>query len=435
MKKNVITATTDLDLFSPAPEEQSVAESRVEIVPVNIPLPNWDVSTPLEFRIPSAADWYTDFSPCILELYMKIQYVAEAETDKAIPKTKQIGLVTNTLMTMFSGISVHWNNQLVLQNNNCLPWTAYLDVLSQYSYDARKSWLSASGWYDGGLGGISAEAQQAFAPFFENNTGRFIGPIQASFFRMNKYLVPGVETIIRLFRQDPLFFIINSKDPAKVENFQVVIERAYLHIKRIKLFEASHMAIERHLSSAPAIYDFMDTIMKPIIIPEKVFSVDINLYDGKLPSRLDIIHLPQVDFTGPVSKNPFYFQFADMKNVQLEKNGMVVAPPYQCDFAKKNYARMYLDYFKNSGCSLDRAGMSEFNYDKYGDGYAIMSFNLTRFDECNTNLKPTDEHGSLRLKIEYDVKPADISVRPLVILCLFKFKRAVKLDSQRMLTQ
>lgn len=435
MKRRADT-TADLDLFSPAPEENSVSESRLEVIPVNISLPNGDVNTPLEFRVPSAPDWYTDISPTILEVHMKIQFASgETEADKAIPKTKQIGLINNALMSMFSGVSVQWNNQVVLSNNNCLPWTAYLDVLSQFSYDARKSWLSASGWYDGGLGSVSPQAIKAFQPFFENGTGHFIGPIQLDFCRMRKYILPGIEMIMRLFRQDPSFFIISEKEPGKTETYKVLIERAYLHVRRVKLTETAQNIINNHLQKSDAIYEFMDTIVKPIIVPENVFSIDVNLYDGVLPSRLDIVQLTQGDYTGPASYGPFYFRFADMKSVTLEKNGILVAPPYQCDFRKSNYARMFLDYFKNSGCSLDRAGMSEISYDNYKDGYTIMSFNLERFDECYTNLKASAEKGSLRLKIEYDIIPASINLRPLVILCLFKFKRTYYLDSQRMLTQ
>lgn len=427
------TTTTDLDIFTPAPEETSVAESRIEIVSVNVPLPNDDVNTPLEFRLPSTTDWYTDFSPAILEIYMKIQYAGQQ--DPNIPRVKEIGLVNNILMTMFSGLSVFWNNQQVIQNNNCLPWSAYLDVLAQYPYDARKSWLSASGWYDGGLGGVTAQAMKAFQPFYDSGTGRFIGPIQMDFFRMRKYIIPGVEMMLRFYRQDPNFYIINMKDPTKNESFKVVIERAYLHVRRIKLFEGSHMVIEKRLLTTPAIYEFFDTTMKPIIVPENIFSIDVTLHEGILPSRLDIIQMSQADFTGPATNSPFAFQHADMRSVTLEKNGQIVAPPYQCDFAKSNYARMFLDYFKNSGCSLDKAGMSEISYDKFKAGYTIMSFNLERFDECTSNIQPMTDYGSLRLKIEYDAASAAVSLRPLVILCLFKFKRAVKLNAQRMLAQ
>lgn len=427
-----LDTTTDLDLFSDPPEERSVAESRVEILSANIPLPNDDVSTALEFRIPNAPDWFTDLSPTLLELHMKIQYATEKEAEKGIPKTKQIGLVPNALMSMFSGITLYWNNQLVFQSNNCLPWAAYLDVLSSYSYDKRKSWLSASGWYDGGLDGLSPQLLETFKPFYENGTGRYIGPIQMDFFKVRKYVIPGVEMVVRLFRQDPKCFLMYAVDPAKPESFKVVIERAYLHVRRIKLHDTSLAAIEKRLLSTPAMYSFTETVLKPIIVPENVTSLDVNLYDGVLPVRLDIVQLRQSDFSGPILNNPFRFMNYLIKSVTLEKNGVLVTPPYQCDFKSGNYVRMFLDYFKNSGCTLDSAGMSEISFANYAEHYMIVSYNLERFDECASTLKPSSELGNLRLKIEYD-SGDQAMVRPLAVLCLMKFNRAVKLNAQRML--
>jgi hypothetical protein len=273
---------------------------------------------------------------------------------------------------------------------------------------------------------------KTFTPFYENGTGRFIGPIQLDFFKMRKYVIPNVEMVVQLFRRDPKAFILYRLDPTKVENFKVVVERAYLHVKRVKLHDASLAAVEQRLLSAPALYNFNDTFMKPIIVPENVMSVDVNILDGLLPSRLEIVHLMQRDFTGPLMNNPFNFSNYQMKNVTLEKNGMLVSAPYQCDFNNNNYVRMFLDYFKNSGCSLDSAGMSEISYENYANYYTIMSFNLERFDECGSTLKSTGETGSLRLKIEYDSNTA-IVTRPLVILCLLRFNRTIKLNAQRLL--
>lgn len=428
----MITATEDLNIFGESPEEQSIASVLNEIIPVNIPTPNSEIQTPLCFHVSALPDVFTDFSPTILQLSLKIEYDKEKDEEKKIPRTAEIGLINNALMSMFSGIEVSWNNQLIFGNNFCLPWTSYLDVLASYPYDVRKSRLSAGGWYDGGLGGLTPECKATFNRFYDSNVSDLIGVIELDWFKIRKYVPPNVETVIKLFRRPPNCWILQKGSTAmpRGEKLKVTIQSAYLHVKRVRLHDNAAAIMEKKLLSSPALYEFTEVVLRPIIVPEKVYSIDTQIHEGILPCKIDIVQILQSELNGPIQNNPFQFGHYFIKNLSLEKNGVPVVPPYKTDFSNSNYARMYLDYFRSIGCNLDRAGMSEINYSNYTQGYTIISFNLTKFDECNSTLKQPNEQGSIRLKIEYENKGAT-DTRPIVIMCLMRFNRQVALDHNK----
>lgn len=423
-----------MDLFTQMPEEKAIAERRAEAVSSVTAMPNSDINLPLEFRIAPVGDSFLDLSPTILEVHLKIQFDVEKDEDKGISDKSEVVLINNTLMSMFSGIEISVNNTVVVPNNSVLAWTAYADVVTGYSLDVRRSWLAASGYEDEEPSGYLTEKGKArFKPFYKNGVKSFIGPIQSSFFKMSKYIVPGVEIIVRLFRQKPEFLLLHkyAEEVDKSKNFKVTIEKALLHIRCIRLHDNIKKSIDRMWDKTPAIYEYGDIVAKTILVPTNVFNVDAFIHDGLLPSRIDIIQIRQSAATGSTIYNPLFMDHYHVKTLSFEKNGQAVKAPYQCDFSNRNYAQMYLDYFQSRGCSLRQSGSSAITYNGYGQGSTIISFNLDRFDECDSTIKSAGERGTLRLKIDYDSAKSRTIDDTIVVLCLMHFNHAFAIDSQR----
>lgn len=182
-----IMATSELDLFSNALEEQAVSETRQENIIPSIVLPNSNTNTPLEFKIPASMDCYTDLSCTMLEVEYSIQFKANTDEEKKISTDEEIALVNNFLMTAFTGLQMHLNETAVVLNNNALPWSSYLQVLTSFPSEARDSWLSASGYCadEWSSDAISAGGKKRFKPFTSNGRGRFCGPILSAPFQMH----------------------------------------------------------------------------------------------------------------------------------------------------------------------------------------------------------------------------------------------------------
>lgn len=434
--KKMAGMTRDLDLFKPAVEEKSIAETRYEIVTTNNPLPSSDVNTPLQFRIAPSTDNYIDLANTMLELELKIQYTAPKDEDRPIPSTAKLALTNNVLMSLFSGLEVSLNNKTIVTNNNCLPWTAFLDVLSKYGPDARSSWLTVSGYNDEApIEALTDVNKGRLKQFYNSKTGRYIGRIQHPFFRIEKLLVPGVEILITLYRNNADFLIMGEVESGKPHpKFTITFERAYLHLSKKKLFDHIGSYFDRILYKTPAVYEFNDVVVKPIIVPANVLAIDALINDGQLPTKIDIIQVNQAAVAGSLYTNPLFMNYYHLKYLAIEKNGQLLKAPYQVDFKDGNYLRPYLDYFRNSGCGLNDAGMSLITYEAYKNSYMIMTFNLTHFDECDNTLKPLAETGSLRLKVLYDSKKSAMP-DSLIIMCLLTFPRDFAIDAHRGVTR
>jgi hypothetical protein len=427
-----MSLTSDLNIFTPSPIEQAMQETRTEIIGANIPLPSSDVALPCEFKVPASPD-FTDFSNTLLELECRIQFNEQKDEDKGIPDGTEIALINNALMSFFSGIQIALNNTIVFSNNNCFAWTAYLDVLAKYKADARKSWLEASGYEDEkSSANITDKGKTRFKHFIKSGTGRYIGPIQHSFFLNRKFMLPGIEVVITLFRNKPEFVLLYQNDPKQPRSFIVTFDRCSLHIVRKKLHSDFNLLMSQQLLKTPAVYEYVDIVLKPIIIPNTVFAVDTSIIDsGLLPDRIEMVQLNQQAATGSLRYNPLLFQSFNLQSLTLEKNGQAVQAPYQLDFSNGNYVRPFIDYFRNSGGCLHSSGCSPISFENYASGFMIISFNLTNFDECDHTLKSAPEHGSLRLKMLYDSSKTRATDDSIVVMCFLKYKKQFSVDHMR----
>lgn len=427
-------ATGDLDIFAPALVERSVAATRTDIIATSLPLPSSDINSTIDFRIPAIEGWFIDPSPCILEIELKVIFNETADADKQITSRDKVGLVNHVLPSLFSAAELSVNNVVISPPSQGLPWIRYLNAITAYGYETRQSWLRSAGWYDDTSSDISKGVEnpnsiKRMEKHLHASVGRYMGEIPIAFFDTECYIPPNTEIGIKLYRNRPEFLVMYTQPaaPAKQRSFQIVIEKCYIHVKRVRVHDNILAAIQRKHKIMPTRYDFTEVQTRALVLPKEVHALDTEIYNGVSPSKISIVQFSQSALAGSIDTNPYNFLHANLTGVQLSHNGAVVGEPLKTNFSKGDVQRLYLNYLKNSGCLLRRSGQSFLDLEAFCNGYAILNYNLTHFDECSRSFRSPQEHGVFRLKLDYDA-----SVKrdhALVIMILFTFTRTLFLHA------
>ena len=134
---------SELDLFSVPPTQTSVDETTFITVNPLHAITNTDV--PLEFNIPGTSDQYLD--PSNIFIYLKVKLVDEDGV--AIVQDDHVTYpTTNFLYSCFNQLEVYLNETSIGASAANYPYRSYIESLLNFSDDAKKSHLQASGYYN-----------------------------------------------------------------------------------------------------------------------------------------------------------------------------------------------------------------------------------------------------------------------------------------------
>ena len=135
---------------------------------------------------------------------------------------------------MWSQIDTYMNCKLISLNTSYYPWKVYLKLLLSSGSDIGKSQLQSQLFYlddfdtndvdpaAGSNGGLA----QRYQFTKESNIFDMEGPLYEDIFRLDKYLVNGVDVHLKLFRNQAAFTLV-SKEPTpsfKLELLDVVFK-------------------------------------------------------------------------------------------------------------------------------------------------------------------------------------------------------------------
>ena len=87
----------------------------------------------------------------------------------------------------------------------------------------------------------------------------------------NKFLLPGVEVRVRLYRTPDQFVMIHDEASKNSQgDFSLQIVSASLLVHKLELKNETYLTIERMLSKKAAHYDFRETVPKSFLISSGV---------------------------------------------------------------------------------------------------------------------------------------------------------------------
>jgi len=455
---------SELDLFTVPPTQTSL-ENGVWRIKEAESGKNSDKSS-ITFKIPKQSNCYLDLAETFIHMKVTIQKKnTNGGVISTIADADVIGPVNNFLHSMFEQVEVKFNNITVENSNKYYAYKAYIEkVLSSddtninTTYPNELFYFDTSGMMESvalkndddvygyagndNLGG-GADSYKT-TPVFKSkgtvkiNDGflkrrkRFLdsngqvelcGKLHLNVASLNKYILNETEVSITLTRASPNFCMMGT---IAGQEIQVYIDTPYIRYRTVQFNPTVGIAHALALEKTNAKYQFRDVKMNSGSIKKGSQKLVLdNIHTGFIPNKIVIGLVDGGAYSGSSELNPFNFQHFNLSKILIKAGGVNI--PYNedldIDFAKKNYVLAYNTLFQG----MDRPCI---NYDDYGSGYTLYSFNLTP-DLCSINHFNMQTIGDLQIGMEFSKKTDLETIEAIVYM---EFDNIIEISKQRVAT-
>lgn len=384
--------------------------------------------TPIEISIPGQGNEYMDLRRS--RLYMKCKIVKADGT--ALQTDEKTGIINLPLQTLWSQIDVYMNNKLVSLNTSHYPWKAYFKQILSSGGDTTTSQLQSQLYF------IDDDTMDDPNPVSGTNGGLLNrygitklsrefdleGPLYEDVFRINKYILNGVNLHLKLFRNKAPFVIMSGETtPAyKLQILDISFKACMIKVDSGVLI--NHAEI---LKDHTAKYSLTRTEVKMNTCPSGSGSfIWQNVWTNNLPSKAFFAFVKQTAVNGNYTKNPFNFMNV-AEEVALYVNGeSLPSRPLKIDTGvNQNYVSAFVNLFEVAEKWNKDAGL-EITRETFGKGYTIYAFSLAPCDLGDEYLNLIRQ-GNIR----FEVKFSAATTETLNCIAYAEFPALIEIDHSR----
>ena len=416
-----ICVKSELDIFSVPPTQTSIEDG---ITVDYHPIASLVDTGPIEFDIPASIEYYLDPAHVYLHLAVKITKNDGSNLDDA----SAVGPINLFLHSLFSQVDVQLNGRQVSSSSNTYAYRAYLETLLNYGKPAKESQMTASLWYkdtatkmdSAGADNIGFTKRTTFTA--QSKTVDLFGRIHADLFHQEKLLIIGVGMHIKMIRSKTPFVLMTNEGGA---SYKVRIERAILHVRKVKVANAIALAHAKALEYGNAKYPLQRVECKTFSVPSGGHDViQEKIFTGQLPKRVVVGCVDNDAFNGVFKKNPFNFQNYKITRISLHVDGEEKCP-LTCDFETGRIAQAYMSLFSSTEKAFKDEDI-DISREDYTSGYSLFCFDLTP-DLGESDHFILIKSGNVRLAINF----ADELVRTINVIVYAEFQNVLEIDRNR----
>lgn len=408
---------SELDLFAPQPIQTSIIGETV--IPHN-PLTTLDKCTTIQFNIPNLNDKYLDLNQIFLKL--QLQVVKSDGTEFQAKDEKQPVLINNMLHSIFKGVTVELNGQIV-SNTQFYHYKSYFENLLNYQKARATSLMEIQGFYLDVAGEMDNLEGSRQSRTVNSRARDLYGKLLPDVFNLNKLLINGVDVKISLELEKNEFCFMNTK----TENTpRLKINEATLFTRYLTINPSILLAHHKILSTKNINYNFKRNVIKNFIIPSGINTQNIeNVFNGQLPTNVLIAFVNNAAFNGDYKENPFNFKLFDLEQIQLNVNGNnLPSHPLTLNASKGLVAQAYHDLYQGLNYQLKDFGLM-INESDFCTGFGIFAFDLT----------PTKRQGIINLTDEgimkIGVKFSKSLEKPIVMIVYAEFNATFEVTKNK----
>lgn len=371
---------SELDLFS-LPPVQAVEERGGWTS--YYPTTSLDGTNMIEFYIPAFNEDYIDVANTFLNVQVKV-----TKSD-GTPVTGTITPVNNLLSALFSDVSLHLNEEYVESSANLYPYKALINMGLFYNPTVKECQFATAGWN---------EDQAARQKWFANgNSKEFIGSLHLDFFNQPKPLISKVSMRIKLTKNKDNIILVGGADQ------KVVIERACLFVRKIRMFPVVSAAHEEGLLSQNANFPIQQSSLMTYTIPAgSTYHMQENILRGQLPKLIIVGLVSSKDFAGGTTHTPLRFINYGIKQISLQLEGQSVPfyQPPEMDWTsgKEQVTRAYAAMFQNLQLTNKSNGIT---LEKFIERWTLFPFNLCADLNATGSWGQPFQSGNLRLEMKF----------------------------------
>jgi hypothetical protein len=300
------------------------------------------------------------------------------------------------------------NHKISLNASNTYPIKTYLTTLASYGGDATRNHLRCSYHLKDTAGqadnfALNVNGRNRHVYIARSKMVYISDDIHTELTSCNRHIVPGVSVKFRFIIENPNLFLIHAPGAnaqAVIPEHIIEFHDFYLTYDRVILNESRGSAIEKKITSTPAIYPIVRTEIRTKGFAPGLSSIEWNnAYQGVLPETVLVCMNLQRAADGQNTANIFNFQHFSMKEISLLVNSQrIPALPLQFDFANGEGIEGYRHFFDNIGISISNSP-SLINYDEFIAGSTIIPFDLTS-DRCSLWHKHEKKEGNISIDIK-----------------------------------
>ena len=351
----------------------------------------------IEFEYETDRNFYVDLRQSFLALKLKFvkgrgydTYASKKKehkdetvvfTETGTDEEEEVARVTyvnNIMHWIFSNVELYINNQRIYNSNGLYAHKSYISNNFKAAISEYKGVLHCEGYdYEQDSEGIS---NPLTAPFFIRRMKLLsrpygfllYGKLVIDFFSTSQLLYPNIKIRLRLIRARPNFYMI-SDNP----NVSLGIVDCSLYTRRFALRDHYHKKRMDMFAYAPVEYNYLETLAKAFIIPARQNEfIQENIFNNAPIRRVTIAMNTNSAFTGSFTKNPFWYQHIDLRQIIILRGGQPFA-----DFDTADNCPLYLTTMKTMNFQDD---IASFPIDDFKDHYVLV-FDLTSIQDATEN--------------------------------------------------
>lgn len=304
-----------------------------------------------------------------------------------------------------------------------------IENVLNYGGDATQSHLTSSLFYKdtaGSMGPVEANLgyvkRRAIA-----RRGAFDmeSHIHADIFNQDKYLINGVQMVVKFFRAKGEFALMKPATEQGI--FKIKILEAVLMIRKLKMSSAILIAHSNALLRHTAKYPITRVEVKNITIPRDIMSTTLdNIFLGQIPQRVIVLFVDSVAFNGSTATNPFNFEHFQHTYLNVATDSSQHMTPLKPDYNAQLYISSYNTLFSATGVNFSDSGCT-ITHAEYASGYNMTIFDLTPDISSHLTHLNAQHSGSLRIEVQFAANLA----RAVTAIVFAEFNNLIEISKLR----
>jgi hypothetical protein len=384
-----VTTLAEYDLFGLPPVQTTVDGT---VLTEHRPISILNAGGHIEFIVPSGINEY--IIPRETLLYVKMRVILSKSDKSEVISTdwNNVSVVNNLLNSLWQQIDVSIGDTQTTVSLQTYSWKSFFENTLGFSDDAKKSFMSASGWFTNEIlstphiplvsrsnyirhvtpEGLDASKDK------DQSIGRnyeLFGKLNFDLAFQGRAILGGSKMKFKLIPNPVEFYLMCSDEKLipKVEFMEIT-----LNIIRAKVNQEIVVAHHKGLEITPARYPITRADVRTSIINSGTINTTLeNVINGQLPRRCFIAFVSNEAFNGSFKKNPYYFHHYNLNYLACFLNGdQYPRRALQPDFQNGSYIREYLELYRAANQMVTDSHMT-ITRENFANGSTIFGFNFS----------------------------------------------------------
>ena len=388
-----------LNIFQPPVYQNQIISSSWETIE-RVDVAN---SGKLSFYI-KGNSFMIDLPHTLLELKLKITKDTgeNIDADADVAPSNYIG------GTMFNQLKVFLGDQ-ILDVENSYNDAALLQAEYTLPKMSKDGWLSSFGYFrdtPGKHDDLTADNigfTKRKALFANSKSVVLYAKVHSGIFNINKTLINNLDMHLEFSIDKNVKNLMCAAGSA----FKLVVEKAALKIRRIRISEELSVKIDRLLSTKPAVYNIPRGKVTCHTIPASSRDFQLSNFNslaGELPSRIFIALQGTDRYSGAFNLNSYKYEDFEMISHDILVDGRsVYGGSIETDFsaAAKQYNALYMQTLQALG-SFGGPYSTDISYGEFSQGYMFFGADLTAtYGDGGISYLDPILNGNLQLNLKF----------------------------------